>query len=153
MYLWEQCYRTRDLQGAPPAHSRLARYHALAERPSPRPSPAEVCAFEDAFHAARKRLAQLRKEVAPPEAFDDNIPFLTEPGASRAALPGIVLGSASLLHDSTLRALSRSASRPGPAHNAVVGLHDRIGYRGSPFEGTDREDSETPLAGELSDPV
>ena len=48
-----RCYRTRDLQGAPPVHSRLARYHALAECPVPQPSPAEVCAFEDAFHAAR----------------------------------------------------------------------------------------------------
>ena len=42
---------------------------------------------------------------------------------------------------------------PGPAHDAVVSFHDRIGNRGPPFEGTDREDSETPFAGELSDTV
>ena len=75
VYLWEKYCRTPDLQGAPPTHSRLARYHALAERPSPRPSPAEVCVFEAAFHAARERLAQLRKEATPPEDFNDNIPF------------------------------------------------------------------------------
>ena len=67
--------RTRDLPGAPPAHSRLARYHALAERPLPRPSPAEVCAFEGELHEARERLAQLGKEGAPPAQFDDDIAF------------------------------------------------------------------------------
>ena len=39
VYLWERGYCDRDLLGAPPAHSRLARYHALAERPLHRPSP------------------------------------------------------------------------------------------------------------------
>ena len=63
------------LQGTPPAHSRLARYHALAERPVPRPSPDEVGAFEAEYGVARKRLAQLRKEAAPTEEIDDDIAF------------------------------------------------------------------------------
>ena len=75
VYLWERCYRTRDLPGAPPAHSRLARYHALAERPLARPSPAEVSTFEGELHEARERLAQLGKEGAPPARFDDDIAF------------------------------------------------------------------------------
>ena len=75
VYLWERCYRTHDLHEALPAHSCLARYHALAEHPVPRPSPAEVCAFEDEFQKTRSRLVQLREEVAPSGEFDDDIPF------------------------------------------------------------------------------
>ena len=40
-----------------------------------------------------------------------------------------------------------------PGRSSAAPPRARSGYRGSPFEGTDREDSETPLAGELSDPV
>ena len=69
VFLWERCCRTRDLPGAPPAHSRLARYHALAERPLPRPSLEQVHAFEREFYEARKTLAQLREEFSDDMAF------------------------------------------------------------------------------------
>ena len=48
---------------------------ARDERPSSRPTPAEVCAFGREFDVARKKIAQIRKEAAPPEEVDDNIAF------------------------------------------------------------------------------
>ena len=75
VYLWERCYRTHDLHEALPAHSCLARYHALAEHPVPRPSPAEVRAFEDEFQETRNRLVGLRPKEAPSGEFDDDLPF------------------------------------------------------------------------------
>ena len=65
VYLWEMCHHTLELEGAPPALFRVARYHALAERPSARPSPTELRAFEHAFCVARTHVAHLQKELKP----------------------------------------------------------------------------------------
>ena len=72
VYLWDACYRSRALPGAPPARSRLAVYHALADHPSPWPSPDELKAFEHQLGVARQKLAQLYIEVHP---WEDDIPF------------------------------------------------------------------------------
>ena len=75
VYLWDRCYGDGGLRGAPPARSRLARYHALADHPSPWPAPDEVRAFEHDLAKVREALRRLRNEAHPPEDFDDDIPF------------------------------------------------------------------------------
>ena len=72
VYLWDACYRSCALPGAPPACSRLAVYHALADHPSPWPSPDELREFEHQLGVARQKLAELRHEVLSSE---DDIPF------------------------------------------------------------------------------
>ena len=75
VYLWDRCYGNRSLRGAPPAHSHLGAYHALADRPSPWPAPDELPAFEHDLAEVRGELRRLRNEAHPPEDFDDDIPF------------------------------------------------------------------------------
>ena len=63
------------LGGAPGPHAkgvlpRVARYHALAERPVLRPSPEQVWAFEDEFHVARSKLESLCAPAAASRGFD-----------------------------------------------------------------------------------
>ena len=72
VYLWDACYRSRALPGAPPARSRLAVYHALADHPSPWPSPDELSEFERQLGVARQTLVRLWYEAHPSE---DDIPF------------------------------------------------------------------------------
>ena len=75
VYLWDRCYGDCALPGAPPAHSRLARYQALADHPSPWPAPDEVREFENDLGKARETLGRLWDEAHPPGDFDDDIAF------------------------------------------------------------------------------
>ena len=61
VYLWELYDRPPDFRSAP--HSRLARYYALAQCPLPRPTPAEVGAFDAECDVARERFIRLRKKA------------------------------------------------------------------------------------------
>ena len=61
-YLWDACYGERAFPGAP-SRSRLAVYHALAERPSRSPSVSEVLAFERGLATLRQKRLSLEEEA------------------------------------------------------------------------------------------
>ena len=65
VYLWDACYGKRAFPGAP-ARSRLAVYHALADRPSRSPSVSEVLAFERDLATIRENLQRLEEEAGLP---------------------------------------------------------------------------------------
>ena len=61
VYLWDAAYGDR----APARRSRLARYHALAERPLPAPGLGDVLAFERELARVRDRLWRLERAMDP----------------------------------------------------------------------------------------
>ena len=69
VYLWDACYAERAFPGAP-APSRLAVYHALADRPSRSPSVSEVLAFERDLATLRQKRLSLEEEARPPREGD-----------------------------------------------------------------------------------
>ena len=70
VYLWDAGYADGALRGAPPAHSRVARYHALADQPLRTPGVSDVLAFERELASVRETLRLL--EESPDPACEDS---------------------------------------------------------------------------------